>query len=54
MSRTTQNAKKLFMHLQDVRSFFDPAELPQGCEQGLDQLITNTKEIINTREEMGI
>lgn len=54
MSIKTQNAIKLFMELQTVRSLFDPGDLPSGIDFLLNQLIYETDHVINIRKELNL
>lgn len=54
MPKKTQNAIKLFMSLQDVRSIFDPGDLPIGIDFLLNQLIYETDHVISIRKELNL
>ena len=54
MPKKTQNAVKLFMELQTMRSLFDPGDLPSGIDFLLDQLIYETDHVINIRKERNL
>lgn len=52
MSIKTQNAIKLFMELQTMRSSFDPGALPESLDTGLNDLIAKADETITIRKDM--
>lgn len=54
MPKETQNAIKLFMELQTMRSIFDPGDLPAGIDFLLNQLIHETDHVINIRKELNL
>lgn len=54
MPKKTQNAVKLFMELQTMRSSFDPGDLPAGIDFLLNQLIYETDHVINIRKELNL
>lgn len=54
MSVTTQNAIKLFMELQTMRSIFDPGTLPESLDTALNDLIAKADETITIRKELNL
>lgn len=54
MSIKTQNAIKLFMELQTMRSIFDPGALPESLDTGLNDFIAKADETITIRKDMNV
>lgn len=54
MSRSTHNAVRLFMGLQNLKSEFADKELPEGVESDFNKLIESTRKTIEVRQRNGI
>lgn len=54
MPRKTQNAIKLFMELQTMRSIFDPGILPESLDTGLNDLMAKADLTITIRKDMNV
>lgn len=54
MGVATQNAIKLFMELQTMRSIFDPGALPESLYTGLNDLIAKADLTITIRKDMNV